>query len=78
MRYLLLLLLPAVFVVQACTVAPASRFNDAGQVESLIDLSSEVVNFAIADERSIDELAQWIQQDQPSMAELYCPANNML
>lgn len=78
MRYILLFVLPALLLVQACAVAPADRFNGSGQPESLLDLSSEVVNLAIADEQSIDELAQWIQQDQPSVAELYCPANNIL
>lgn len=33
---------------------------------------------AIASDQSVEELAQWIQEDQPTMVELYCPPNNIL
>lgn len=62
----------------ACTPIPASHYASPGEPRSLLDLSSEVVNLPIIDDQSIDELAQWVQQDQPTLAELYCPADNML
>lgn len=77
-KELVIAALSAVMVLSACMSPPASRYADSGAPESLLDLSSEVVNLGIMDDRSIDELAQWIQQDQPTVAELYCPADNML
>ena len=56
----------------ACDTIPEEAYFDRGQPESLLDQSSEVVNFDIYDTQSITELTNWVNQDQPSRAELYC------
>ncbi len=65
-------------VITACSKIPPEAHYARGQPESLLDVSSEVVNFSIVESHSVDELAQWINQDQPTRAELYCPADNLL
>lgn len=56
----------------ACNEIPKSAYFDRGSPHSLLDASSEVVNVALMSEASIDEVVQWIDQDQPTQAELYC------
>jgi hypothetical protein len=69
-----LLLLSALFTLQACSVLPARTFTGHGDPEALLDVSTEVVNLSVQDETAVDSLAAWIEQDQPGRAELYCPA----
>lgn len=62
----------AMLVLSACNKIPADAYFNRGNPYSLLDSSSEVVNVPLSSETSIDELVQWIDQDQPSSAELIC------
>lgn len=56
----------------ACSDIPPQAYYERGTPESLLDVSSEVVNLPVNSESALDELTNWINQDQPSRAELYC------
>lgn len=56
----------------ACSTIPRDAYFNRGTPESLLDMSSEVVNVNIHDAGGLDELAGWINRDVPSRAELYC------
>lgn len=56
----------------ACNQIPSQEYYDRGSPYSLLDSSSEVVNVALISDDSIAEIVQWIDQDQPTQAELYC------
>lgn len=58
--------------VTACNDIPSEAYYDRGQPESLLDVSSEIVNLSIASEPALDALAEWVNADQPTRAELYC------
>ncbi len=60
------------YLLSACSKLPPEAYFKHGSPESLLDESSEIVNFDIADSQSVDELIDWVNQDQPSRAELYC------
>lgn len=70
MRYTLGRLLPLLLI--GCSEIPKEAYFDRGSPESLLDLSSEVVNVALSSGQSVDELADWVNQDQPTRAELFC------
>ncbi len=59
----------------ACSPIPPSAY-EITEPETLLDVSSEVVNLDISSTQSTQELARWIEQDQPSRAEVYCPDGN--
>lgn len=56
----------------ACSQIPDEAYYDRGSPFSLLDASSEVVNISLMSEDSVSEVVQWIDQDQPTQAELYC------
>ena len=56
----------------ACDTIPREAYFNRGEPETLLDASSEVVTIALSSERSIDEMVDWIDQDQPTRAELLC------
>jgi hypothetical protein len=60
--------------VSACQQAPYQRdaFYSRGAPESLLDVSSEVVNLGVNDSQEVKALARWISTDQPTRAELFC------
>ncbi len=60
------------FYLTACSTVPPGAYFERGTPESLLDVSSEVVNLSVASEEALDELAEWVNQDQPTRAELYC------
>lgn len=66
-----LLALTALAALAACTKPHESAFYNRGP-ESLLDVSSEVVNLSVAGPTELTELSTWIDQDQPTRAELYC------
>lgn len=71
------LLLVALLALSACQPKPnASAYYNRGGPESLLDVSSEVVNLSVADNAALGELSNWIKTDQPTRAELYCFAGN--
>jgi len=55
-----------------CDRIPPEAYFNHGAPESLLDQSSEVVNFELTTPASVEELVDWVNQDQPSRAELYC------
>lgn len=59
-------------LLAACEKAPESAFYSRGGPESLLDVSSEVVNLSVGGPNELSQLSAWINQDQPSRAELYC------
>ncbi len=59
-------------VLAGCSVPPDSAFMNRGGPESLLDVSSEVVNLSVAGKQEVSELANWIAHDQPTRAELFC------
>lgn len=61
-----------VLLLGACNQIPAEQYYNRGDPYSLLDSSSEVVNVSLISEDSITEIVQWIDQDQPTQAELYC------
>jgi hypothetical protein len=62
----------------ACNQIPKEAYFNRGDPESLLDASSEVVNVDLRSRASLDELAQWVNRDQPSRAELHCdPAERL-
>lgn len=67
-----IILATALSVVSACSVIPPEAYYDRGHPESLLDQSSEIVNFELQDYNALDELLNWVNQDQPTRAELYC------
>lgn len=56
----------------SCNIIPSEAYYSRGNPESLLDQSSEIVNFDLNDYGSLDELLNWVNQDQPTRAELYC------
>ena len=51
---------------------PDSAYDNRGGPESLVDVSSEVVNLDITSAGELNDLSAWINRDQPTRAELYC------
>src|SRR5258708_7396846 len=58
----------------ACS-APKDSFYNRGHPESLLDVSSEIVNLNVRDKADLDALSTWIEKDAPTRAELFCDAN---
>lgn len=55
-----------------CSDIPSGAYYNRAAPESLLDVSSEAVNFQIGGPDSAQEVADWVNQDQPTRAELYC------
>ncbi|MFN9003283.1 MAG: CpaD family pilus assembly lipoprotein [Alphaproteobacteria bacterium] len=51
---------------------PDSAYDNRGGPESLVDVSTEVVNLDITSAGELNDLSAWINRDQPTRAELYC------
>jgi hypothetical protein len=67
--------LPALVLLTAlsgCNPIPIEAHANRGAPESLLDISSEVVSVEMVSDQSADEIANWIETDQPSRAELQC------
>ena len=62
----------------ACSTIPEQAYFKRGDPEGLLDLSSEVVNFQLTSFNTLDTMVDWLNQDQPSRAELYCMDDNPL
>lgn len=65
-------LLPLALLSFAACTAPDSAYYSRGTPESLLDVSSEVVNLSVAGPQELQELSDWVESDQPTRAELYC------
>lgn len=62
----------ACLTLSGCSEIPSGAYYNRGEPEALLDVSSEVVNFQLKSEGSVVEVAEWVNQDQPTRAELYC------
>lgn len=71
-------LLSVVVAISACSVVPKEAYFNRGTPESLLDVSSEVVNIALSSPRSVDELSGWVSQDPPSRADLLCLESDLV
>lgn len=58
--------------LSACSQIPEEAYFERGSPYSLLDASSEVVNVALVSQDSVQEIVQWVDQDLPSQAEVYC------
>lgn len=65
-------ILASLAFLTSCSTIPAEMAGSNTDPESLLDMSLETVNVSLDSNASIDELINWINQDQPSRAELYC------
>lgn len=68
---LLLVLLSLAACQNQWRPSDAAYYNHGGP-EQLLDVSSEVVNLSVGSAHDINALKQWIRQDHPTRAELYC------
>ena len=64
--------LSLVVSLAACNDVPRAAFFNHGDPESLLDASSEVVSVQLSSDSSVDEVVDWVDQDQPTRAELLC------
>lgn len=74
MRAIALVSLAALVALTACKRPSDAAYYNRGGPEALLDVSSEVVNLSVAGPNELSQLNAWIEQDQPSRAELYCSA----
>lgn len=56
--------------------SPSTAYLNRGGPESLIDVSSEVVNLRAATAKDVRELGTWIAKDAPSRAQLNCATDS--
>ena len=69
----LMVLAAGLLTLSACGKPPAnSAYLNRGGPESLLDVSSEVVNLSTASKSDIIDLAAWIEKDRPTRAQLNC------
>lgn len=65
-------------LLSACSFIPDEAYTQRGSPESLLDVSSEIVTVELLSETSIDEVADWVEVDQPTRAEIYCVEGDIL
>lgn len=61
----------ALATLTACSVIPPQAHMSRGP-EALLDASSELVNVTLYERGSVNQLADWINEDQPTAAEVHC------
>ncbi len=64
--------------MSACSIIPNEAYTNRGSPESLLDVSSEIVTVELLSENSINEVADWVEGDQPTRAEIYCVEGDVL
>ena len=77
-KILQICVLPAALLTTACNEIPQEAYFNRGSPEELLDVSSETVSVRIESERSIDEVINWVDKDQPTRADLYCLEGDIL
>lgn len=58
--------------LSACQQPSSAAFFNRGAPESLLDVSSEVVNLSTGGKDQLRALSDWVAKDKPSHVELYC------
>lgn len=76
MKYSFLLVTCLIFVA-GCAL-PESAYKTSGQPESLLNKSVERVSFSLAPNEALADLTAWIDNDQPTRAELSCSSDDIL
>ncbi len=71
MRKTLLIALSAC-VINACSHIPNAAYNSRTGPEALLDVSSEQVSVSLNTAQGLDQLVEWLNDDQPTRIELYC------
>lgn len=66
----------ALTALAACHRPADSAWYNRGGPESLLDVSNEVVNLSVAGPQELLQVSNWVQQDKPTRAELYCIAGD--
>lgn len=72
MRSITTLTALALLATTACSKIPPEAYYNNATPELLLDQSSEVVNFDVGSPESVQDMVAWVNQDQPSRAEVYC------
>lgn len=72
----LLLLASSVSLLAACSEIPPEAYFDRGSPESLLDVSSEVVNISLASSNALGDISGWLENSQPVEAEVKCTEGN--
>ena len=62
----------SVFLMTACSHIPNAAYNSRTGPESLLDVSSEQVNVSLNTAEGLDQLVEWLNDDQPTRIALYC------
>lgn len=75
MRFVGLISLAAFAALAGCDRPHDSAWYNRGGPNMLLDVSNEVVNLSVAGPAEIAQLTQWVQEDVPTRAELYCDAS---
>jgi hypothetical protein len=73
-----LILLCAALAISACDKIPDAAYHPRGTPESLLDASTERVSIQLSDRSSLQELSYWLDQEQPTRAELQCVDGDLL
>lgn len=71
-RNTFLLLASALLALAACSRPSDASYYNRGGPEALLDMSSEVVKLSLAGPAEMAQLTSWVEQDQPTRAELHC------
>ncbi|MFV9875202.1 MAG: hypothetical protein AB8U25_01315 [Rickettsiales endosymbiont of Dermacentor nuttalli] len=64
------------FTILLCIIACTNGSYTRIEPESLIDFSSEQVSFSLSSPSVIEDITNWLTNDQPSSVELGCNTNN--
>ena len=78
MKKNIIILAVSAILTSACTIQPKAAYFNHGQPESLLQASSEVINIPLVSDESLDQLTNWINQEQPSRAMLNCDVSTPL
>ena len=74
----LLAITSCLLVLSACSKVPPEAYANRGDPESMLSVSSEVVNVNLTSPNSLHELSDRITQDTPTRAILNCSQNDAL
>lgn len=65
-------------MVASCTTAPEGAYFNRGEPESLLDISTEVVNINLTSRESVQKVIAVINKEQPTRARVSCKATDSL
>lgn len=61
-----------------CSTIPPEAYSNRTGPETLLDLSLETVNVPLDNYAGVDELTAWVNDEQPSRAELQCAGESII